>query len=54
MIGSVTILIVLVVIVPVALFMSGFVATALLGTLVKNDVDRQHAGSELLELSERS
>ncbi len=53
MIGSVTIIIVLVVIVPVAIFMSGLVAAALLGSLVKNDVDHQHAGSELLELSER-
>ncbi len=51
MVGSVAIIIVLAAIVPIVVIMSGLGAAALLGTLVKNDVDTQHAGSELLELS---
>ncbi|QXC60083.1 hypothetical protein KSP35_17195 [Aquihabitans sp. G128] len=49
MIGPVIILVVLVVVMPVSVLMSGAVASALLGFLVKDDVDRSHEGSELLE-----
>lgn len=52
--GTVVIIIVLVVVVPIAIIMTGLVASAVLGMVLKKDVDHQHAGSELLELSERS
>jgi len=47
--GPIIIVIVLVVVMPVSVLMSGAVASALLGFLVKDDVDRSHEGSELLE-----
>ena len=49
MFGAIAIVVVLVVIIPVGFLMSGAVASALLGGLVKADVDRSHEGSELLE-----
>lgn len=49
MFGAIAIIIVLVVIVPVGVLMSGAVASALLGGLVEADVDRSHEGSELLD-----
>lgn len=51
--GTIVIIIALVIVVPVAIIMSGLVASALLGHVLKKDVDAQHEGSELLELSER-
>ena len=52
MIGSVAIIVLLVAVVPAAIIMSGLGAAALLGWVLKADVDAQHAGSELHELSE--
>jgi hypothetical protein len=49
MAGPVTIIIVLVVALPVAVLMSGGIASGLLGWLVKSDVDKSHEGSELLK-----
>lgn len=46
--GAVAIVIVLL-LVPVAVLMSGGIAAALLGWAIKDDVDRSHEGSELLE-----
>ena len=51
MVGVVIIALVLVVAIPVAVLMSGAVASAVLGALLKRDTDQQHEGSELLELS---
>lgn len=51
--GTIVIIILLVIVVPVMIIMSGLVASALLGSILKKDVDQQHAGTELLELSER-
>lgn len=48
MLGPVAIVIVLVVAMPVGVLVSGAVASALLGWLVKDEVDRRHEGSELL------
>jgi hypothetical protein len=48
-IGPIIIVVVLVVALPVAVLMSGALGAALLGFLVKDDVDRSHEGSELLE-----
>ena len=47
--GPVVIVIVLVVALPVGVLVSGAVAAALLGFVLKDEVDRNHAGSELLE-----
>ncbi len=52
--GTVVIIILLTLVVPVMIIMSGLVASGLLGWALKKDVDDQHQGSELLELSERS
>lgn len=52
--GTVVIIVLLAVVVPVAIIMSGLVASGLLGWALKKDVDAQHEGSELLELSERN
>lgn len=49
MVGPVLIVIVLVVGIPVGVLMSGAVASALLGWLVNDDVERSHEGSELLD-----
>ncbi len=45
-------IILLVVVMPVAILLSGALAAALIGGLVKKDVDESHKESELLELSE--
>ncbi len=47
--GAIAIIIVLVIAIPVGVLISGGVASALLGHLVKRDVDASHAGSELLD-----
>ena len=43
-------IIVLVLVLPVAVLISGGVATALHGTLLRRDVEQEHEGSELLEI----
>ncbi len=45
-------IVVLVVVMPVGILMSGAVGAALLGRLLKTDVDTAHEGSELLGVSE--
>jgi hypothetical protein len=49
MFGALAIIVVLVVFIPVGVLMSGAVASAILGWLVNDDVDRSHEGSELVE-----
>lgn len=49
MVGPIIIVVVLLIAIPVGVIMSGGVVAALLGALVKSDVDRSHEGSELLE-----
>jgi hypothetical protein len=51
--GTVFIIVLLVAVVPVMIIMTGLVASGLLGLVLKKDVDAEHAGSELLELSEK-
>ena len=51
MVGVVIIGLVLVVVIPVGVMVSGAVASAILGALLTRDTDRQHAGSELVDLS---
>ena len=50
--GAVVMIILLVVIMPVGILLSGAAVAALLGGLLKRDVDDTHRGSELLDLSE--
>ncbi len=52
--GTVVIIVLLIAVVPVMIIMSGLAATGLLGFVIKKDVDTSHAGSELLELSEKN
>ena len=52
MLGAVLMIILLVVVMPVGILVSGAVAASLLGGLLKRDVDAAHEGSELLEVSE--
>ena len=52
MIGAVLMILLLVVVMPVGILMSGALAAALLGGHLKKDVDNAHEGSELLGLSE--
>ncbi|MGI9624881.1 MAG: hypothetical protein ACR2PK_18775 [Acidimicrobiales bacterium] len=50
--GTVAIIVVLVVIVPVLIMLTGLVASGLMGWVLKRDVDANYEGTELLELSE--
>ena len=52
MIGAVLMILLLVVVMPLGILMSGALAAALLGGILKNDADTTHDGSELLALSE--
>ena len=45
-------IILLVVVMPVGILLSGAVVAAVLGGMLKRDVDDTHRGSELLDLSE--
>jgi hypothetical protein len=47
--GAFLIIVVCVVVIPVGVLISGGVASAILGTLLKNEADKSHEGSELLE-----
>ena len=50
-IGGLIIVVVLVVVLPVTVIMSGAVAAAILGWLLKEGVESDHEGSELVELN---
>lgn len=49
MVGPAIIVIVLIVAIPVAVMVSGGAVAAVLGFLVKDEVDRSNEGSELLD-----
>ena len=51
MIGAVIIVIVLVIALPVAVLMSGAVASGLLGFFLRKDVETTHEGSELIGIN---
>ncbi|MEC7878616.1 MAG: hypothetical protein VYA88_04875 [Actinomycetota bacterium] len=53
MAGTVVIIIILSVLVPVAIIMTGLLFSGILGTILQKDVDREHEGSELFELSRK-
>jgi len=52
MVGAVLMILLLVVVMPVGILMSGALVAALLGGILKKDADTAHDGSELLALSE--
>ena len=52
MLGAVLMVILLVVVIPVGILVSGAVAASLLGGLLKRDVAATHEGCEHLEVSE--
>jgi hypothetical protein len=49
--GAVIIVVVLVVAIPVGMLMSGAVAAGVLGFFLKDTVERDHEGSELVDLN---
>ena len=51
MLGALIIAAILVVVIPVAVCMSGVVAAGLLGWSLKDTVEHDHEGSELVELN---
>ena len=51
MLGGIIIAIVLVVLIPVALMMTGTVIAALLGWTLKDDAEARNEGSELIALN---
>ena len=53
MAGTVVIIIILSVLVPVAIIMTGLLFSGILGTILQKDVDKEHEGSEIFELSRK-
>ena len=53
MAGTVIIIIILAVVFPVAIIMTGFLFSGVLGHIHQKDVDQEHEGSELFELSRK-
>lgn len=49
--GAIIIIIVLVIAIPVSVCMSGAIAAALLGFFLKSNAEKDHQGSELIELN---
>lgn len=49
--GAIIIVVVLVIAIPVAVIISGLVIAALLGWSLKDTVEHDHEGSELVELN---
>ncbi len=53
MAGTVIIIIILSVVVPVSIIMTGLLFSGILGNILQKNVDREHEGSELYELSRK-
>jgi hypothetical protein len=51
MIGAIVMAVVLVLVIPVGVLMSGAAAAALLGTAATSDAESRYEGSELLDLN---
>jgi hypothetical protein len=51
MIGAIVMAVVIVIVIPVGVLMSGAVAAALLGTAATSDAEGRYEGSELLDLN---
>ena len=53
MIGTVAIIILLTVVVPVSIIMTGLLFSGLLGTILQKEVDGENQGTELYDLSQK-
>lgn len=51
MIGAAIIVVVLIVVIPVSVLMSGAAGSAIIGLFLKNEADANHEGSELIDLN---
>ena len=51
MIGAAIIAVVLLIVIPVGVMMSGAFGAMIIGWVLRNDVDTRHEGSELLDLN---
>lgn len=51
MAGAIAIVVIVMVVMPVLLIMSGTIVAALLGQTAKADAEARHEGSELIDLS---
>ncbi|HKY13979.1 MAG TPA: hypothetical protein VJM33_03570 [Microthrixaceae bacterium] len=51
MVGAVIIVVLLVVVVPVGIIISGGILAGIVGTFLKIDGEKTHAGSELIDLN---
>ena len=51
MIGAVVVVVVLIVVIPTTVLMTGAVMSGILGWALKDDAEKRHEGSELLDLS---
>ncbi|HJM97986.1 MAG TPA: hypothetical protein QF776_07450 [Acidimicrobiales bacterium] len=53
MTGTVVIIILLTILVPVSIIMTGLLFSGILGNILQKDVDTENEGTELLELSKK-
>ncbi len=51
MAGAVAIVVIIVVVIPVSVMMTGAIVSAILGWSAKDNAERTHEGSELIELN---
>ena len=51
--GTIVIIILLFILVPVSIIMTGLIFSGVLGNILQKSVDRENEGNELLELSKR-
>lgn len=51
MLGTIIFLIILLIGIPVGVMMSGGIGAAIIGHFVREDADKRHEGSELLDLN---
>jgi len=49
--GAIAVVIALVVVIPIAVIMTGGILAAVIGTLLKINGEQEHEGSELIELN---
>ena len=54
MTGTIIIIVLLIIIVPVSIIMSGLLFSGILGTILQKQVDSDHEGTELYELSRKN
>ena len=51
MLGTIIFAVILVIVIPVSVMMSGGIGAAIIGHFVRDDADKRHAGSELIDLN---